>query len=157
MILFQALLPSGRAIRYAELDTKAYLECEDRAAASVPMDPNPAARDAKRARAMTREVMLASLRFVTEPLPIVYVQDAEGRPTLAVDVDATLAQADGKAWRAVDYVSMTSEGSPTALLAMFSKPADYAAVAMLMDAMLQPERSLAVTLGKVTKVAIATG
>ncbi len=139
MILYQSVLPGGRGVRYAPLDTEAWFACEERAAAKVGAAPDPQNKRMDRHRAV--ELICTSLKQISQDLVAPAYVDEPPR----LDLDAMLADVT---WCAVDPMALTRGDSPWRWPVLLASLADFAALADLVQRTLVPERGITVDLGK---------
>lgn len=160
-VLFQALLPSGRAVRYEKIGTQEYLDCEERAAAKAGDRRDPGQARLKRARSL--ELIYTSLKFVTDVRPPVFALelDAAGKPVLVggqpqltedFDVDAMLAAIPPDAWRAVDAVTLQTADAELSFGRLFEDVADFAALAGFIADTMGATKRIEPLAGKARKV-----
>lgn len=165
-ILFEGLLPSGRAVRFSKLTTEQYFECQERAA-SAAGDPKRDPLGVRLKQAVAVEMVKTSLRFVTQPLAWRFepVRDKDGNPRLAadgktpllsevVDVDAMLGAVDEKAWLAVDALTLGMADSPLSFNVLFGEIADFGQMARLIQETLEPARAASVLSGKARRISV---
>lgn len=144
--VFEALLPSGRGVRYLPVTTDVYLEAHDASVGKIGGSVQDAKTAAWNARANLRqqiELVARTLVEISAPIEPVFKQGDESE----LDVDAML---DGtKSWIKLNYVTLTTDGAQFSLSSVLSSPSDLAAMVALVEQTMAPTRELKVFSGKV--------
>lgn len=126
MQTFEALLPSGLAVRYREIDVEALQKVERRASESVGKTADPG--QLRFAQARLRELFAASLVAIAGPVKFVRKAEDPEDPSskVVVDIDATLDAIAADQWKPVTPLDLERKG-PLNFFTLFSRFADLSA------------------------------
>lgn len=145
-VLYQQILPGGRGVRYEKVGTEDYLDCEERAAMRVGEKKDPG--QVRHGRYLSRELIIACLKFVTEPL--IEEQLFRGKDGI-VDVAKTLEKAK---WISVDQLSLQEASNPNRYEVLFKDVADFAAMSTLVKSTIESTKLPEQLTGKGLRVAV---
>lgn len=144
MNVTEAVLPSGRCVRWEKVTTKIFLTAQDRA--------NEKVGDSSKAKfgaMLTKELILECLRFVTAPLPFPTAADG------SLDVDAMLDGAAEKGlWQPVTYMGLITSDSPHCFETLFEELPDFLAITELVQGGLDMEGKRSALRGKTRAASI---
>jgi len=146
--IFEALLPSGRGVRYQAVTTAIYMDAHETACdrfGGSNGDTRTAAWQEKLNKRIQSELVARCVREVSLPLDL---KTQPGKPD-EPDIDATLEQAPASAWSKVSYVELTTEGGAHSIAELFRSPVDFFAMASLVERTMAPARDLKIFTGKV--------
>jgi hypothetical protein len=152
--LYEALLPSGRAVRYVAIETEALLDAEERAADFLGGKADAAQTAAYQQRFQRRkslELAAAALRYVAGPVEIRHVhadQNGQKVRTDVPDVDATLDAVPEHAWKPVNYVALMSKDGELAIGRFLADPRDWVVLCGRLDETMGVTKNIQVFTGK---------
>ena len=138
---YEALLPSGRAIRIERLYTRDYREAMKRAGARGASSQFNYQAD------LAHEILLASLRALTAaPAELQFKQAEDGAAPGAkgpLDIDATLDKVPPAAWVPCTYEALVTKG-PASLYEQLKDVGDYEAATLFAQQVVAPISPLGV-------------
>jgi hypothetical protein len=147
-VVYEALLPSGLAVKYAPVDTATYMDAEVRAADSVggtAAQAGSAAYQAKLSLRKAIEVMALSIRAFAGPVE--FKTNGDGVP----DVDAMMDAVDEQSWRPTNYVALMTANAPSSLMSVLADPRDFAFMGQLLEQTIGTVKHVQVFTGKVRR------
>jgi hypothetical protein len=122
MDVLEAVLPSGRCVRWEKVTTKLFLAAQDRASEKAGDSKS------KFGTALAKELVLECLRYVTNPLPFPPSDDG------SVDVDAMLDKAtEQNQWQPTTHMAMITADGPHCFEIIFADLADFLTITELVQ------------------------
>jgi hypothetical protein len=150
-ILHEALLPSGRGVRYAVVDTEQFLDANDRAAEAIGgtvEDTKSAAYQSRLQRRQNIELMAITIKAITAPLEMKFTASGD------VDMDAMLDPLPASSWKTLTPLELMSADSEYSVKKIFRDLADYGAMTKLLQDSLTPKKDIRVFTGKVRTLSV---
>jgi hypothetical protein len=136
--VFEALLPSGRGLRFVKINTRLLLDITERAAGLLPEKAN----QTQQAIAIEKEMVATCVRGVTwrpldlkllerpAPPPPPEGEQSERTPPPEVDLEATFAphrDPSRRSWRDLGYATLIADGDSN-MLEVFDEASEWEAV-----------------------------